>query len=417
MIAPKKRLYVRSNGALIGKAATLFALGKTHAEIDKALNLRSFSSQDFGHKYRDLWTAAVDRAMVKVADALREQAGTLAVLDSPRAHLKKGLRAIRWMSDRGQELFPGDGRMRLTELYRDHYAVVRLADAAKSTLNWHQQVFRHWIAITGNPAIEDLSVSTLALFRDTLLCTHKPNTVWGYLAFIQGVLDRAGPPEPRRRDCLGILTRVPWVKPPKKLFHQRKAASPEEVERLYLACDQLRVPRVGGLKPAAWWRALLVLLFYTGLRYGTVRKLKFAWIDWGKGLLSIPPEATKTGIGLDLPLPKICLEHLAAIRTDRVLVFEGLRYSRSFYPQWGKLQAAAGIPEEDRFGTHAIRRMLATLLWELEPQAAQLCLGHTNTATTRRHYVMATRIVARALDRLPVPVAFGGALAVEGGAQ
>ena len=55
---------------------------------------------------------------------------------------------------------------------------------------------------------------------------------------------------------------------------------------------------------------------------------------------------------------------------------------------------------------HAIRKTVATMLYEVSPGAAQFALGHTTDDVTRKHYVDGGGLVARALDQLPQPEAF-----------
>ena len=404
----------------IGKAATMFALGRTHPEIDAALKLRKWSSTDFAHKFADLWNVAVEKAMVKVLAVVRAQAGTDAVLDDTPAYIARAARCDQWCRIKGEPLFAGDGRMRMRAFYEAHYKPVRLSDATVHTIGWHRAVLKKWELLTADPAIEDITAITLARFRDAMAAmlgrdrVHlaSPNTVWQGLSFIQGVLDRAGPPQRRMRDAVGLLDKVPWVKPPKKMYTAPIMATTEQLNDIYRTCVAMDRPHVTGVKPPAWWRAIVVVCFNTGLRRGTLESLRMKHIDWKGKRLIIPPKVTKTGQGQIIHLTEVALSHLQAIKTDRELVFEGFNWRHSFYAQFRKLQALAGIPDSEHIGLHAIRKATATLLWEFDPQAAMVTMGHTTPAVTRQRYVDNGGIITRALDRLPQPSAF-----TEGGAQ
>jgi integrase len=63
------------------------------------------------------------------------------------------------------------------------------------------------------------------------------------------------------------------------------------------------------------------------------------------------------------------------------------------------------LPQE-WFGTHNIRKTVATVLAEISPTAAQAALGHVSFSVTQKHYVNPTAAVKRALDALPQPAAF-----------
>ena len=83
---------------------------------------------------------------------------------------------------------------------------------------------------------------------------------------------------------------------------------------------------------------------------------------------------------------------------------------KNFYVCFHKLQKSAGIPREEHFGLHAIRKTLGTALWESSPQAAQFALGHSSDRVTQDYYVAGGGLVARALDALPQPAAFAEAM-------
>ncbi|MGA7702263.1 MAG: hypothetical protein WCB27_21925 [Thermoguttaceae bacterium] len=77
--------------------------------------------------------------------------------------------------------------------------------------------------------------------------------------------------------------------------------------------------------------------------------------------------------------------------------------TKTHFRQWHALQDAAGILKKNRFGFHAIRKTVATMLYEVSLGAAQFALGHTTNNVTRKHYVDGGGMVARALDQLPQP--------------
>jgi integrase len=110
-----------------------------------------------------------------------------------------------------------------------------------------------------------------------------------------------------------------------------------------------------------------------------------------------------------IPLNDTVITHLQAIRGDREYLFEfGKRVDRYFYTYLHKLQDQCGIPRAEHFGLHTLRRTCATAMWECNPQAAQFALGHTSMETTASYYVRAQGMLARAVEQMPQPSAFGG---------
>ena len=118
-------------------------------------------------------------------------------------------------------------------------------------------------------------------------------------------------------------------------------------------------------------------------------------------MIVIPGDRMKSGRPHAAPMHDEVFDHLMAIRTDRELVFPYPSGSRYFHQVLHKIQAEAGIPRDEHFGLHALRRTLATMLYEINPGAAMLALGHTALAVTQTHYVRPDAIVSRAIADLP----------------
>jgi len=67
------------------------------------------------------------------------------------------------------------------------------------------------------------------------------------------------------------------------------------------------------------------------------------------------------------------------------------------------LQDEACIAESDHFGLHDIRRSAARVLWQTDPEAARLALGHTSLDVTASYYVAHETIAKPALANMPQP--------------
>jgi integrase len=129
-------------------------------------------------------------------------------------------------------------------------------------------------------------------------------------------------------------------------------------------------------------------------------------IDWRQNRLVLAAERMKSRRPMVVYLNAPAMAALRSIRTDRELVFPWPHARRDFYKYLHRLEDSAGIPEAEQFGMHTIRKTVATLLYEVNPGAAQFALGHTTNDVTRQHYVDGGPMVARALDQLPQPEAF-----------
>jgi integrase len=224
-------------------------------------------------------------------------------------------------------------------------------------------------------------------------------------------LDKAGPPSYRNRDAAGIIPQPPWIRKPRAQEKPVRIVTPQELSDVYLSAIAMNTPRIPGFKPAAWWRALLVVAYNTSLRRRTLFEARMEQMDWVQHCLVIPAKQMKSRRPHVTHLNATAVAHLLKIRTDRELLFPWPHCKRHFDTCFHKLQTAAAIPEHEHFGLHDLRKTHATLLWESSPAAARLSLGHTNDDITRRHYVAPDGIVARALDSLQQPQAFLDAIA------
>ena len=240
----------------------------------------------------------------------------------------------------------------------------------------------------------------------------SPNSVRAHLRVVQLLLDKLGPPGRRNRDGLGILDIVPWALPPRQVQRIPRTVKLAYLSDCYLAAVGMDRPKFPGVRPPAFWRALLTVAWNTGLRRGTLFSMRSDEIDWTGCRLMLPAERMKSRRPMVVHLNPAALAALRSIRADRELVFQppSPAWSKSqFYKLFHKLQDLAAIPKKDHFGLHDIRRTAATALWEINPGAAQFALSHTSSDVTRKHYVDGGPLVARALDALPQPQALAAA--------
>ncbi|MCA9221246.1 MAG: tyrosine-type recombinase/integrase, partial [Planctomycetales bacterium] len=348
----------------------------------------------------------------QVVEAVRATAGTDAALDDPARYIATASAADKWIASQGESLFPAtDSRPTLTSFYRDYYRPICLDDAKPTTIATYETFLRHWVLLTADPPLAKITTEVLAKFRACQMkmrgskpsSRKSPNSVRSVLRHVQAILDKAGPPGRRNRDAAGVLDQVPYIKPPKATVRVKPVPTMEQIDQVYRGCVAADSPRFDGIKPPAWWRALLIVALNTGFRRGTLFSLRLADVRWDERAVVVNPEHVKNSVGCIVPLNDTTIEHLRAIRTDRELLFPWPHHRRHFQTCFHRLQAASGIAIDDHFGLHGIRRLAATLLWEYSPAVAQLTLGHASINTTRKHYVAGGDMMRRAIDQLPQP--------------
>lgn len=398
----------------IGQAAGLLATGKTLEETAKLLGVPSHRIIDWRKRHTGLWGATYDKACANVRIAIRAQAGTDAVLDDPIAYIQRATACDRWTEKRGETLFESAGKLTLSIFYANHFRANCLADAKPATIVLYEHALRRWRLVAGDPALSAITPEILSRFRDFLsrlrgkLAVSKmsANTVRKDIKIVQTILAKAGQPGHRNRDALGLLDKVPWIRPPRLILREPRFVSPELIDQVYRGACLAEAPRCHGVKPGAWWRALLVTAYNTGLRLGALLALRVEDVTWDDSLLRVSADHAKTSRGQLLPLNEITIKHLRAIRTSRDLLFSWPHHRRWFHRSFHALQNKAALPERLHFGLHDLRRSAASLLWEHSPAAAQLMLGHASSQTTSGHYVNGRAMLAKAAAGLPQPAAF-----------
>jgi integrase len=202
-----------------------------------------------------------------------------------------------------------------------------------------------------------------------------------------------------------VLTQVPYLRPPQILLQLPRPVPNDVLDRLYRAAEAMDRPRIPGLGPTAWWRCLLVIALNCGLRSETLFLFSWEHVFLEEGRLAIPAEFLKTRRPIILPLSAVAVSHLESIRGHAERVFPWPHGRSKFYIDWHRLHDQAGIPRPGHYKLKQVRKSLASLLWESDPAAAQLFLGHSTDATTKKYYV-SRHILDRAMRALPQPAAF-----------
>lgn len=434
-----KRSAVTRRSKQIGKmgaAAELSVRGMSNGEIAQKLGIRPRLLVEWATRYPGAWkrmVAKMEKVLERELDAVvaevRATAGTDAILQDVDGYLVKCRVAERWSKQKGESLFPVNGETTLSTFYESYYKPMRMTDASKLYGETFEITLRAWAAITGDTPLSGITPMMLARFRDAIAQTRglspisrkSPTTVSRMLAQIQSLLDKAGPPGRHNRDAANILSVVPWCKGPRPMPRAPRIVTEDELNALYLASASMDHPWLPdyGIKPPLFWRVLVVVVFNTGLRHGTVFKLRMEWIDWPAHRILVPATAMKSRRPFTVFLNQTAYKHLEALcrHRDREFIFPWTGHPHRFYTQWQRLLDFAGIARQNRFGLHALRKTFGTRVWADSPEAAQLGLDHSESQVTIQHYVEGEAIMVPAMERLRQPAAFSGELSPGAGDQ
>jgi integrase len=260
-----------------------------------------------------------------------------------------------------------------------------------------------WERLTDNPPVGKITDEMLEDFRKAALAKHSSGSVNGTRATFRAIFRRLGPAITGNPCGLGILDRIPYMKPSKVIRGLPRRVDQEDLSRWYIACEQMQAPAWGGPAPF-YWQAWLVVAYFTGLRKSDVFAMRFADVDFEKGTLLFT--ARKTSKPMRLPLHSCVMEHLKRIEEPRrELVFESsLKASGSFHKRWEWICRKAGIAES--FCPHDIRRTAASEIERAKPGMAAVLLQHAVNDTTHISYLNQLEELGEAIEKMRVPLAF-----------
>jgi integrase len=172
----------------------------------------------------------------------------------------------------------------------------------------------------------------------------------------------------------------------------------DDLKKLMYGCS--RMPgMVANIPAAQWWRMLHVIDWDTmGERTGALLDIRWEWLDWETGYLSIPADYRKGGKKPNLcKLKPATMRELAAFREpQRLLMFPWDKHSTVFYHHYKRLLKLAGLPYvKYKSAIQMHRRSFATHL-EMGGGDATAALRHSERSITTDSY-----IDPKLLDRAP----------------
>lgn len=315
-------------------------------------------------------------------------------------------------------------RWTLTQLYERAFVPlwIRPKGLKPKTEVIYLDALKHWCEITGDPAIANITDYTTANFTSELL--KKPGrkndtmsiaSVRKHCKQIDKLLAFTGPRtrDSKGRKNLGLLDFPPIVDSP-SADTQPPAGdfTLAEIQTMYGAAEHAPATTcLVDVDAAKWWRALISVALYTGLRIGELMRLRFE--DLLDCHITVWAKTAKGRKGKRQYLHPEALQEIESIRGPRELIFEWRNWEKN--PRWlqtcfKRLLARAGIPESRQFGFHGLRKAHATLIADQGEangiSTAQLSLGHASEGVTKGHYVSGSvqeKIVAQAIQKLPSP--------------
>lgn len=253
---------------------------------------------------------------------------------------------------------------------------------------------------------------------------------------IRAVLRRAAPAEKGNPQGLGLIDRVPYLRPLSVPKPKPRVVPLEAIDSLYkfAAPDMTWPETTDGVTAAMRWRAWLVCSYnlamrtrdLLGLRWSSIHfdpqsldpesenESPHGWVEW-------VPQKTKGSKSdpLVLPLNVWTRTHLESIRCDGDYVFgkqmatctDDELYGRSSRPgsgQWPRLLdlAASHVNGIQRFEIKSIRKTSNTAYNRLHPKLGSQILGHAARGVNDIFYQQWEADMIKFVGELPQPSSF-----------
>ncbi len=168
------------------------------------------------------------------------------------------------------------------------------------------------------------------------------------------------------------------IKPPKVEDTPTLPLSDDDVQKLLTACRRYR----GNGRRL---RAMVLLLRYSGLRISDAVSLRRDRIQGDKILLY----QQKTGTPVYVPLPAFAVRALMQQPAGEYVFWSGCGELKSAIEDWRRsFRSLAKLAGVRKFHFHRLRDSFAVSLLErgVDIETVAVLLGHSSSATTRRHY-------------------------------
>lgn len=441
MIAQRKhcgpKRDIEKHIARVRKAVVMQLAGRSHGEIAAAVGVGTKSLGNWQSVYREQWETERARALEICAAfvGLHTEApidGETAAAMIRCALAAAGTRDGEAVAEE-RERAPISCDMTLGQFFAAYAWPDCLAPKGDNvrTLRDYERSLAYWRALTGDPPLAEIDQRTCSTFLRRLAGLNpeeikgmrrggggptsaagsdrlSPNTVRKHWQNLQRLLCWTGPSSRHVPEGAGLVANPPWAPMPRPdRPGPRPAMTLDEIGRWLDVLPQAEtaLPMIPPfVDPAAWWRALILVAYNTGLRPGGLMRLEWGMIDGHR--LNLPPSIAKGRRGYLLWINSAALRALEPIRRPSGLVFG--------WPGWPngesslkkaryRLQREAGIPSRSFY---ALRRAFATQAAKINPLAAQLQMGHRGLgmAMMIEHYLDHEQTLRDALEKLPQPV-------------
>ena len=266
-------------------------------------------------------------------------------------------------------------------LFENYYMPLRLTGRSPRTIAVYRTALNRWRLFAGPRPASRIDSALIAAFQRRLLKDVGPASANTYCAHLMALLRFAADQD------LGLLARAPRWRKLKEPKRSPLAFTVQEFQKV-LACAQAWPGRIGACPAGAWWTALLLVCWETGLRYKALLLLRSIDVVWDSAGLFCQADTQKDKEAMWFDLPPHVLDAIRAIyEPERELLFPrdvtidtvGRRFRRIL--DHSGIYAPKGCGQ--RF--HRIRRSKASYTEAMGGDATR-ALGHSDRSVTERYF-------------------------------
>lgn len=360
----------------MGKLAAELARGKTQRDVAREMGLSEQSLRYWQTRWSSLWIMLLTYARESVLASVGSNADKKAIwrfLEYSETVALEEPSPVQTVALTSESVLP--------ELFENGYVPLRLAGKSFKTVLGYRSAVNAWMRLMGPVPVARIDTRLFAEFQQRILREVGVATANTYCAHLM-VLLRFSTDED-----IGLLVRPPkWrkLKEPKRV---PLALTVEEFAQV-LATAQRWPGTIAGWPAPAWWTALLLVCWETGLRYTALLLLRSVDVVWESGGLFCQADTQKDKEAMWFPLPPHVLEAVREIYDPaRELLFPRDvtidcvgRWFRNILNQSG-IYAPKGCGQ--RF--HRFRRSKASYTEAMGGNPTR-ALGHSGRSVTERYF-------------------------------
>lgn len=299
------------------------------------------------------------------------------------ASIVKHAKPERYLEE-AEELAPAvDQQRTLAYVFEKSYLPAKQAIASSRTVAKYLATFNSFGRFLGRVAtLDDLTDQNVGLYmRACQQRNNRPHSINGYRSKLIAFWNWCA----KRR----LVYDFPTVEKMPEPMILPTARDIDGLKKLIAGCD--RMPgTVAGLPANRWWRLLHLVDWDTmGERTGALLELRWDWLDWKTGHLSIPAQYRKGGKKPNLcKLKPATIHELETFRfPERELIFPWELSMSSFYQHYRRLLRLADLPYVPyKSAIQMHRRTFATHLEMIGGNATE-ALRHSERSITTDSYI------------------------------